>query len=272
LPEGGAAIAAPAALWVMKRDGTLARHPDPEADGNVTAFARGPSTLYALREHRHQYELIEVTADSLSVLWTDTRQWSDIAVGTSHLQLVRFEQDRVDELQLSFQGDVIEQQSVVLVDALGVSARMLGDEPYFVATLDTTVELGRIEQGVWRVVQRAANNIAGPVEIPDGTRFIALDGRLGTLDGEVVTPRADSDFVIGLGRLVDHAYASTRTGLRELSRAGLGESSFDLSQLQGPDPCSVSPDMRNAFQYPFGPADRRLGGMRKPSYGHSAVC
>jgi hypothetical protein len=53
LPGGGAAIAIPSGITLLKRDGRFEPHPDPEArSGTVTAFARADGKLYALRAMR----------------------------------------------------------------------------------------------------------------------------------------------------------------------------------------------------------------------------
>ena len=50
LPGGGVAIAARQGIWVLKRDGTIGPHPDPQAKGHVTAFARGGGKLYGIQQ------------------------------------------------------------------------------------------------------------------------------------------------------------------------------------------------------------------------------
>jgi hypothetical protein len=250
LPGGGTAVASPTGVWLMRRDGTLVPHPDPATQGQVTAFARSPTALYALRARQDLNDVIQLDADSVHVLWTDTRFWSDIAVGTSFLQLVRFDQGVIEELQLSLQGEVISQQRAALADVVAVNARTIGDVPYFTARLGTmlgtTVELGRIEQGAWQILQMAESTLAGPVETADGTRFIGLEGKLAAFDAEIVTPREEPDFITGLERLVDHSYACTVSGLRDLSSAGLGATRFDLSLLEPPDSCVVPEAQRSA--------------------------
>lgn len=248
LPSGGVAIAIAHGLALMQRDGTVIPHPDPEgAVGIVTAFARAPGKLYALRMRPQQLvsDVIEITDTAVRVVWTDTRFWSDIAIAETGLVLVHFEQDKVEELRLSFAGEVTSQQAADLVDSLEVSVRVLGDVPYFTAKLETSSLIGRIEDGVWKTIVMAGNNIAGPVALADGTVLVAPDGVLSTLVGDVVTPLSDADFVIGLDEMDGHAYACTRTGLRDISSTGFGASLFDLSELLGPNECWVPEDLRN---------------------------
>jgi hypothetical protein len=248
LPGGGAVIALPNGITLMKRDGTFEPHPDPEArHGTVTAFARTQGKLYALRMpwHSPTSEVIAITDTTVTVLWTDTRSWSDIAVGESSLALVRFEQDVLEELRLSFAGEVISRQTTTLVDPLAVTVRVVGDVPYYTAKLQTSSVLGRIERGTWNAVLTTGNALAGPLALADGTLLVAMDGVLASFANDVATRLTDSDLVIGLHQIDDHRYACTRTGVRELSGTGLGARLFDLSELLGPDACSIPDPLRS---------------------------
>jgi hypothetical protein len=247
LPGGGVAIAAPEGLWVLKRDGTLGPHPDRMAKGLVTAFARGGGKLYAVKQRPDEtmYDVVEITADAVRVIWSDSRYWTDLAVGNSLLQLVRTEEDKLEELQLSLDGQVLRQQHAMLANVLALNTHMIGDETYYTARLESSLELGHIDQNSWHMLQTAHASIAGPSRTADGTSFIALDGKLSIFNGDVLMPSADTTFVARLDRLDAHSYACTNTGLRSLSSAGLGESLFDLSQMLPPDPCVVPQNLRS---------------------------
>jgi hypothetical protein len=188
------------------------------------------------------------------VVWTDMRQWSDIAIGNGFLQLIRHELNEIEQIQLSLQGEVISQARAPLADTLQGYARAVGEVQYVVAGLTSSAyELGRIEPDSWRVLQKAGGNLAGPVETADGARFIALEGRLSGFDADVLVPRGDAtqvvdnaDFVVGLRRLGTRSYASTMRGIRALTAAGLGDSLFDLSQLLPPDTSALQAAQRSA--------------------------
>jgi hypothetical protein len=266
LPGGGVAIATPMGIWVLARDGTIGPHPDPQAQGFVTAFARGGGKLYGIKQGSHDavYDVIEVTADAVRVLWSDSRYWSDLAVGDTFIQLVRVDGDVIEELQLSLEGEVLAEQQATVSDVLAVNTRMVGDTSYYTVRLETSVQLGHIQQNAWHVLQMAASSIAGPSRTADGVSFVALDGKLATFDADMLTPRADVDFVTGLNRLDDHSYACTSTGLRDLSSAGLGEPVFDLSQLLPPDPCVVPEAMRHACELEWQHVQVELLGSNIP--------
>jgi len=273
LPGGGVAIAAPRGIWVLGRDGTIGPHADREAQGFVTAFARGNGRLYGIRQRTNEavYDVVEVTADAVRVLWTDTRYWNDLAVGDTLLQLVRIDGDTIEALQLSLDGEARGEQHAAVADVQAVSARTVGDAAYYTVRLETSVQLGHIQQNSWRVLQMAASSIAGPSRTADGVSFVALDGKLSTFDADKLTPRADRDFVTGLNRLDDHSYACTRTGLRNLSSVGLGEPLFDLSQLLAPDPCVVPVYMRPACELEWQHLQSELLGSNIPIARASAA-
>jgi hypothetical protein len=226
----------------LKRDGSTTPHPDPEAaQGTPTAFARGAGTLYALRmrPRLRVTDVVEITDTSVRIVWTDSRYWSDIAVADTGLVLVRMEGDEVDELRLSFSGEVVSEQKAALVDPLEVSVRVIGDTPYYTAKFASSTEFARIEKDTWKRILQAGNTLAGPLQMSDGTVLVALDGVLSSLVNDVATPVSDDDFVVGLAQLDGHPYAATRTGMREVASTGLGGEIFDLAALWGPDECLV---------------------------------
>ena len=251
LPGGGVAIALPMGIAVMKRDGSTMPHPDPIAEqGKLTAFARTPDKLYALR-WREQFlasDVVEITESSVRVLYTDTQHWNDIGVTDSSLVLMRFGSDEIDEMRLSFAGEMLSLDNAPLPNAIAVSMQVMGDIAYHAARFDDHSILGRIIQGQWSPVLMAGNMIGGPLALQDGTALVALDGVLSTFANDVATPLGEPDFVSGLFQLDDRPYACTRTGLRDLTSTGLGAQLFDMSEMVAPDECSLSPDDRSACE------------------------
>jgi hypothetical protein len=249
LPGGGIAIAVPSGIAIMKRDGTVTPHPDPVAgQAEPTAFARSADKLYALRfrDRVMASDVIEITETAVKVLWTDTHIWSDIAVGGNSLALVRAEQDEVDEMRLSFEGEVLSSDKATLKDTYAVSVRVMGDTPYYTVRLQNQSVMGRVEQGSWKQVLMSGNAMAGPLAMADGSTFVALDGVLSTFTNDMATPLAENvDFVTGLAQLEGRPYACTATGLRDLSSTGLGDKLFDMSELFGPDECLLPKEKRN---------------------------
>lgn len=249
LPGGGVAIAVPSGITLMKRDGTFMPHPDPEAgQAEPTAFARSAEKLYALRfrDRVLASDVIEITDTTVKVLWTDSRIWSAIAVGESSLVLARADQDEVNELRLSFDGEVISEDKAPLPDTYAVAVQVMKDVPYYSVRLQNSSVMGRIEKGAWKQALMSGSAMAGPFVMPDGTAFVALDGVLSTFANDTATPLAENlDFVTELAQLDGHAYACTSTGLRDLTSSGLGDRLFDMSELLGPNECSIPMEQKN---------------------------
>jgi hypothetical protein len=249
LPGGGTAIGTPRGLWVLQRDGTLAPHPDPAAEVDVVAFGSSEAGLFALRSHGDLYDVAQVDADRVRVIFTETRYWSDLAVGEGFLQLVRYEGQTIDTLTLSLQGQVLAEERAMVgrgESPYAVYARPAGDMPYVVTGyVGAAYELGRVEQGMWRVLQQAGGNLAGPLQTVDGARYVALEGALARFDAETLVPLGDaSSFVVALGRLGTRSYACTTDGVRDLGRDGLGPQRFAFTQLLPPDLSDLAGEQR----------------------------
>ena len=247
LPGGGVAIALPMGVAVMGRDGSVHPHPDPEGEvGILTAFARSNEKLFALRwrDRLQVSDVVEISDTAVRVLWTDTHYWSDLAVGENSLALVRIGQGEIEDLRLSFAGEVLSEGKAELPGVRAVTVRVMGDVPYYGARLESESLFGRLEQGAWQTVLTAGSPVAGPLVMSDGTTLVAVDGVLSTFSNDVATPLSDADFVTGLYQLDGHPYACTRTGLRDLASTGLGTQLFDLSELLGPNECMVPEDQR----------------------------
>jgi hypothetical protein len=235
IPGGAVLIGASSGLFVMREDGGVVRHADPAATGRVIALATSAAGLYALRA-QGAYEVLAVQADTVRVLWSDTRPWTDMAVGEAFVSLMRIESDQLHELRLSPEGAMLAEHAALLAaGASGVRVRLTGGISYaLVLSSALTAELGRIEQGVWLSLQDAGT-IAGPIEMTDGLRVLALDGALARFDGEQLAPLAEPARVTCLGRWLELGYACSEGDLRALEPDGLGALLFGLDGLLEPD-------------------------------------
>jgi hypothetical protein len=247
LPSFGVAIGASSGLWLMARDGSISPHPDPAAEGHVTAFARSSTSLFALRESADICDVLEVFPDRVRVVRSEPRCYADIAATDAALHLVRIGQDEVETVSLSREGEVIAEARAPLADILRVEMRPLRDVPYLVATFQgSMLQLGRIDGATWLPIQTASGNLGGPIELVSGTRFIAIEGKLATFDAGMTMPRPDIDFVTRLRRHGVRAYATTVSAVRDLDEQGLGATIFDLAQLEPPSLSDVDPELRSA--------------------------
>jgi hypothetical protein len=248
LPGGGVAIGTAGGLWIMRRDGALAPHPDPGAAGSrIVALTSSEAGLFGLRSRTDLYDVVQIDADRVRVLFTDTRAWSDIGIADGYLVLVRYEGAALETLALSLEGQMLAQaQAPLPATPVAAFARPIADLPYIVVGfVGAAYELGRIEQGAWRILQEAGGNLAGPLQTADGKRFIAVEGALASFDAETVTPSSDpSSFVIGLRRLGSRSYACTTDGVRDVGSEGLGAQRFTFAELLPPQLDDLQGDQR----------------------------
>jgi hypothetical protein len=248
LPGGGVAIGTTGGLWIMRRDGMLAPHPDPGAAGSeIVALASSEAGLFGLRSRTDLYDVVQIDAERVRVLFTDTRYWNDVAIGDGSLWLLRFEGAALETLTLSFDGQMLAHTQASLPATPQVAfLRPVADLPYVVlGFMDGAYELGRIEQGAWRIVQDARGNLGGPLQTADGQRFIAVEGALASFDAESLMPRGDtSSFVVGLRRLGSRSYACTTDGVRDVGSEGLGAQRFRFAELMPPQLGDLPDDQR----------------------------
>lgn len=248
LPGGGVAIATNHGLRVMRRDGTLVPHPDPMvAESWFVALTRSDAGLFGLRSREDLYDVVRIEAESARVVFTDTRHWSDIAVGDGYLLLVRYEGPALEAMTLSLDGQVLTQAKAMLPETpVAAYTRPVADMPYLVVGfVGAAYELGRIEGGTWRVLQKAGGHLAGPVQTTDGKRFIAIEGAIASFDSETVVPGGDtSSFVVGLRQFGSRTYACVTEGVRDVGNQGLGAQLFALPELYPPDLSNLSDSER----------------------------
>jgi hypothetical protein len=246
IPGGPALIGASTGLFILGSDGSVTRHPDPAAAGRVITLAASQHGLWALRAGT-LFEVIEVRADTLRVLWSDIQRWEDMALTTEAATLLRLDSGRLVEQRLPLAGGAPTESKVALTtNAANVRARSAGDASYALLLTNTLMsELGRIEDERWHVLLRAGT-VAGPIETKEGQRFVALDGVLARFDDEQLSPLAETARVSCLGRTGELSYACVASGLRALRAAGLGESLFALEDLRAPDLSQVAEAERAA--------------------------
>jgi hypothetical protein len=115
-----------------------------------------------------------------------------------------------------------------------IIARATAQALYSVVATATGRELGQIEGDQWKRIELAVASIAGPVEVPDGQPFIAVDTSLVRLPDPTIMLEGTPP-VSCLGRLGDVAYACTRDGASSLAAAGIGQPIFALSSMTPPD-------------------------------------
>jgi hypothetical protein len=242
IPDGPLAVASAASIALIADDGTVTQHPDTAAIGRVIAFAASSTALYALQARHGRSEVIQLSAGRAQLVWSDPESFSDLAANDDALVLLRFGAADLVQLELTPDGETQATQQVLAPDmTAALFARVAGATPYVLVAAQggALLELGRVRDGMFDVLQRARGNLAGPVETAGGKRFVAIEGVLNRFDGDEAAALDDPEFVTCLDAAQGQRYACTRTQIRALDDDGLGAALFDVSQLLAPDPARV---------------------------------
>jgi hypothetical protein len=235
LPDGRVVVGANAGLMLLATDGSMLPHPDPLAAGLVTELVRSQDKVFALRYSAGRSEVLEVDAEHVRVVWSDSDAWYSLAALHSSLVLLRASNASVEQLALSFDGTERERRTGSALRTVDYAfVRPLDDEAYALLLFQTTPELGRLEQGSFVRVAQAGSSIAGPIATPEGP-LLALDGQLTRMQGQMLAPLADAAYVSCLEQGEFANYACTRTGLARVGAQGVGEELFALTSLVPPD-------------------------------------
>jgi hypothetical protein len=248
VPDGSIMVAASSGIQVLADDGTFAAHPDALASGQVIAFAATPKALYVLHRRNDATEVIAFGAGKPHLVWTDPNPWNDLAASDTELLVLRVDDVSIEQLRLSTRGDVISDERAPAPDSTAaVFARLAGNTAYAVAAAAGGLELdlGRIEDDRFKLLQTARGNLAGPLDTADGHRFVATEGALARFDDEHLEPLGVDAIVTYLGRDGDNSYACTRSEIRALDARGLGETRFDIRRLAEPDLSIVPEPLRS---------------------------
>jgi hypothetical protein len=236
LPGGRAVLAASSGLFLLSANGTVVGHPDPLARGRGIALARADTSLFVLRFQENRYEIMEVTADAVQVLWSDAARLDDLAIGRDFVQAVGTENGQINQVRLTLRGAMLASEQASYPLAAYVFARAAGERA-FIVVMDNSAfsELGQIEQGAWVTSGIKAGNVAGPIEAADGSVLIGVDGKLASLNGNQLSSTTNgTEFLRCLGRHGMARYACTNAGVRALEGRGLGAALFEMSKLKPP--------------------------------------
>jgi hypothetical protein len=235
IPGGPVVFAGGRGLYLGVEDGGVKPHPDPEAAKPPTDFAQLGGKLYVLRTVGANSEVLEVDATTVKVVFTDPGTWTSITATSSAIGLLRLTEDRIEEALITGDGMVLSRESAPAPkDPILVLARATPSEVYVVVATATGRELGQIVGDQWKRIEVATSQIAGPVELPEGEAFVAVDTDLARLSAPQMLLEGMLP-VSCLGRNGDLAYACTRDGLAAMSEAGVGEPIFSLTTMIAPD-------------------------------------
>jgi hypothetical protein len=248
-PAGPVVIAGSRGLFLLDAMGTVTMHPDPvAATGPATDFAVLGGKLFGLRTASGASELLEIDATRVRVVFSEPGSWSSIAATQDTIGIQRITEDKIEQLRLSAEGALLGRDSAPAPQApILVLARATSRALYAVVGTASGRELGQIQGDKWLPVEDASSSIAGPVELPSGEPFVALDTELFRLPEPRVAFEG-APAVNCLGRLADRAYACTRDGLAALEQNGLGSAIFQLSSLVPPELQALPESQRDACE------------------------
>jgi hypothetical protein len=245
IPGGPVVIAGGRGLYLVDAAGVVTPHPDPMAAMPATDFARLGGKLYVLRVSGASSEVLEVDATHVRLVFTDPGSWTSIAATSSALGLQRLTETHIEQVRITADGTVLGRESAPSPeDPILVIARATTQELYSVVATGSGRELGQVVGDQWKRIELASSSIAGPVEVPSGDSFIAVDTTLVRLP-ELQILLEGMPPVSCLGRLGDSAYACTRDGLSALAPTGIGEPIFQLSSMSPPDLTTVAMDQQS---------------------------
>jgi hypothetical protein len=243
IPGGPVVVAGGRGLYLVDANGVATPHPDPLAAKPATDFARLGDRLYVLRTSAEGSEVLEVTPTQLRMVFADSGNWTSIAATASAIALQRLTDTHVEQARITADGSVLGRDSAPApLEPILVIARATTQEFYAVVATTTGRELGQVQGDQWKRIELASSSIAGPVELPNGESFIAVDTDLVRLP-EPQTLLEGMPPVSCLGRLGDIAYACTRDGLASMSQAGVGQPIFQLASMMPPDLSKIAPTL-----------------------------
>ena len=248
-PSGPVVIAGSRGLFLLDASGAITMHPDPlAATAPVTDFAVLGDQLFALRTSSGASELLQIDASRVRVLFSESGSWSAIAATEDTIGIQRVAEGKLEQLRLGKDGALIGRDSAPAPqDPLLVLARATKRSLYAVVATASGRELGQIDGEKWQRLEMASSSIAGPVELPSGEPFIALDTELFRLSEQRVA-LGGMPAVNCLARLGDRVYACTRDGLAALEEGGVGKSLFQLSSILPPDLQKLPESQRDTCQ------------------------
>ena len=235
LPDGTVVVGADDGLMLLAADGSVTPHPDANARGFSTELVRAGGRVFALRYAADRSEVVEVDAERVRTVWSDARTWYSMAALADALMLMRASGMELEQLRISLEGDELARQKATAPRPVDyVFARNLADEALALLLIQTTPELGRLQDGAFVRVALGGSSIAGPISTGQGA-LLAVDGQLQRLGTTGLVPLADTTYVGCLERHGAEAYACTREGVSRVGEQGVGQALFSLTWLVPPD-------------------------------------
>lgn len=237
LADGTIVLGATDGLMLLAEDGTLRPHPDPAAVGRASDVVRSSRGVFALRPTTNGSELLAVDAQTVRVLWKDTKSLYSLAALDDQLVLLRVMGTMLEQVTVSaVDGRELERQMVVLPASADYAyARANAGIAYALLVLpDGTIQLGNLRMNTFTKLAEGQLSIAGPLNVANAT-LLALDGKLEQLTNGLTAPLVDDHNVVCLGEHDGLTYACVKEGITRVNGQALAEPLFRWSWLTPPD-------------------------------------
>jgi hypothetical protein len=237
LADGTIVIGAAHGLMLLSDDGTLRAHPDPAAVGRSSDVVRSPLGVFSLRSTAEGSEVLAIDAQTVHVLWKDTKSFSSLAVLGDKLVLLRALDRMLEQVTIAVADGAVLDRQVAFVDLPvdNVFARVNAGAAYaLVVFRNVTLALGSLRMNTFTKLAQGEVSIAGPLNVENVT-LLALDGKLSQLVGDQAAPLPDDHAVVCLAESDGLTYACESHGIARLSGQVLGEPLFRFEWLLPPD-------------------------------------
>jgi hypothetical protein len=237
LADGTIVVGATDGLMLLSDDGSLRPHPDLSAIGRSSDVVRSPRGVFSLRPTPEGSEVLAIDAQTVRVLWKDTKSLYSLAALDDTLVLLRVNGTMLEQVTIAAADGAELERQTALVDLPVdyVFARANAGEAYaLVVHRNGTVALGSLRSNTFTKLADGELSIAGPLSSANGT-LLAVDGKLTQLVGGQATPLADEHSVVCLAEHDGLTYACETDGIARLSGQALGEPLFRFEWLVAPD-------------------------------------
>jgi hypothetical protein len=179
---------------------------------------------------------LAVDADSVRVLWRDTRSWYSLGARDDLLVLLRANGAALEQLTIAAaDGREIERQLANIGTPIDyVFARATRGTSYVLTLTQNAPVVGALTGNTFTEIARGASTIAGPLRVGDGT-LLAVDGQLSQLTDGALVALGEGGHLLCLEESGGITYACTPDGIKRVSGEALAEPLFQLSWLVPPD-------------------------------------
>lgn len=263
--------------WVMGADDLYLLRDDmfvpqsrPELQrNNVIAVTNDAQNVYALHllstGTTTSTELIRLTETPEPPLWTGAEYWSSLTADATGLHLARVAgENELELVSVDTAGQELRRVKATLeLTPNEIQLHATGGQVYVAGNDGDTWVLGYFDPAAgdaWHQILQGPARILGPQASADGTIWIALDGALTRLQGDMTETVGEIGKISCLDQWNDWQYACSGPSMYRLEAAGLGENFFGMQGFHAPDPMLVPPEAQDdcSFQWLLYTNDSRL--------------